>query len=160
MRTFLCLIAALALYATSSAQDQQAHALYAELAGTTGLYSFNYEYQISKSEQWSFPLRTGLSVFPTDKRAHIVVPFLANVMYGKTQHKAEAGLGIGVVVTTQGQTGSRLAGSLGYRFITKGGKYFYRLTYTPLASYKYHFQYQHWGGFSIGWKLGTKPAAE
>lgn len=97
--------------------------------------------------------RAGLSFAPIDKNngTGIVFPIMLNALIGKKSHHLELGAGQGVTVTTKGSFFTLTTAAIGYRYQSESKKWFYRVTYTPLISYLVDFQFQQWGGISIGY---------
>ncbi len=154
--TFLLLLSSTLIL--SQSRDDKGKAVFLELAGSGGLGSINYEREFSKKNSNTFTWRAGLSFTPVDKNngTVIVFPVMVNALFGNSAHKLELGLGQGVSITTKGKFFIRGIAGLGYRYQSESSRWFYRLTYTPLLSYLIDFQFQHWGGLSIGYLLNTR----
>lgn len=134
------------------------HSLFLEIAGSGGFGSINYEKLFFKKNSVELTWRAGLSFAPIDKNngTGIVFPLMVHSMIGKNAHKLELGLGQGITITTKGSFFALTTASLGYRYQPEGKPWFYRVTYTPLISYIFDFQVQHWGGVSIGYTFNNK----
>lgn len=129
-----------------------------ELGGSGGLGSFNFERPFYQKNKLELTGRVGLSFAPIDRNngTGIVFPLMINCLSGQNAHKFEAGLGQGVTVTTKGSFFLLTTGAFGYRYQHPQKNLFWRVTYTPLVSYLIDFQYQHWGGISIGYQFNTE----
>lgn len=98
--------------------------------------------------------RAGLSFVPIDRNNGngIIFPLLIHATYGNGKHMADLGIVQAITITTKGSAFVRMPTSFGYRFQTEG-RMFYRVAYTPLVSYIYNFQWEHWGGITIGYNF-------
>jgi hypothetical protein len=130
------------------------NSLYFELAGSGGFASFNYEWNFKTKNRYRWMLRTGISGTFVDKNngAAIIFPVMVHGVYGKI-HGLDVGVGQSLSLTTKGSFFVRAPISLGYRFEPRGKRIFYRVSYTPIVSYLPDFQWEHWAGASIGFKL-------
>lgn len=141
-------------------QDTTGHsaAFFFELAGSGGLGSFNYEKFFYSNKSTSYNWRAGVSVAPIDKNngVGIVFPVMINAVTGKNANKLELGLGQGITITTKGNFFTLTTANIGYRRQPADKNWFYRINYTPLISYLVDFQWQHWGGISIGYSFNNK----
>ena len=70
-----------------------------------------------------------------------IFPAMIHAQFGKSNHKADIGLGQAFTVTTRGSLFSRMPISCGYRFEPKNKRYYVRASYTPIISYLYNFQW-------------------
>ncbi|MFT5820993.1 MAG: hypothetical protein ACI8ZM_002241 [Crocinitomix sp.] len=157
---YICSISFLLAFSNlSSAQDRSEHRLFFEGLGSAGFGSFNYEKRLMKldRDKSEFVFRTGLSAFPGDANigTTIVLPNSFNYLYGQA-HKLELGIGQTLSVRLKGALFIRTVFNVGYRFQKPDKAVFYRLTYTPLMSNVWDVQFQHWGGFSIGYQFLNK----
>jgi hypothetical protein len=129
--------------------------LFVELGGSGGLGSLNYESNFKSFEKFDLNFRAGLSFTPVDRNngTAIGMPLLLNAVWGSGHWKGEAGIGQGLSITTRGK--AFVLGLLngGVRYHPEGKRYYYRMNYTPLVSYLVDFQWQHWGGLSVGFWL-------
>ena len=134
--------------------------VYLELAGSGGLASLNYEQQFYRQKQTSLTWSTGLSLAPVDRNngVGIFFPLMLHIVYGKNAHKGEVALGQGITITTKGSFFTLAIVALGYRYQFENSKWFLRVSYTPLISYLLDFQWQHWGGLSVGYFLNKKQS--
>jgi len=155
---FLSVILFCFSHLTSQETAPKEQSVFFELAGSGGLASLNYERSLFQKKRMDFTLRAGLSLAPVDKNngTAIVFPIMFNGLFGENAHKLEVGLGQGVSITTKGSFFLLTTAALGYRFYTPSNRWFYRATYTPLISYFFDFQVQHWGGISIGYVFKQK----
>lgn len=98
--------------------------------------------------------RAGLSFVPIDRNNGngIIFPLLIHATYGNGKHMADLGIVQAITITTKGSAFVRMPTSFGYRFQTEV-RMFYRVAYTPLVSYIYNFQWEHWGGITIGYNF-------
>jgi hypothetical protein len=81
---------------------------------------------------------------------------MVNSLIGASNHRLELGVGQGVTITTRGSFFILATALIGYRFDAKNSPLFFRATYTPLISYLIDFQFQQWGGVSIGYTFKSK----
>ncbi|MCK6639315.1 MAG: hypothetical protein L6Q81_04455 [Bacteroidia bacterium] len=150
-----------------SAQNRN---LFLELGGSGGLGSINFEKTLWDPAsnkpvrdncggyppiRHTFTWRAGFSVTPVDKNNGVVLifPLMANVVYGFKAHKLEAGAGMAPSITTKGSWYIKTPLALGYRYEPDGKQLFYRVTYTPIVGWLVDYNWQHWAGISIGYKL-------
>jgi len=138
------------------AQGKSEHRLFFEGLGNAGFGSLNYEKRLVKLDRTKseFVFRTGWSGFPGDVNTGttLLFPNSFNFLYGNT-HKLELGIGQTLSIRLKGAFFIRTVFNLGYRFQKSDKRMFYRLTYTPLMSNVWDIQFQHWGGFSIGYQF-------
>lgn len=151
MRNLLLLIF---LCAGLTGYGQDKGALSFEVGGVGGFGSFSYSKQFKSWDKLGLEYRVGLSFVPIDKNNGngIIIPALVHATYGNGKHFADVGLGQALTVTTRGSLFLRMPTSFGYRLQTEGHM-FYRFAYTPLVSYIYNFQWEHWGGITIGYNF-------
>lgn len=138
--------------------DENRKSVYVELAGSGGLGSLNFEKQFKSIKSTELTWRAGISLAPIDKNngTGIVFPVLINALVGKGSHKFEVGAGQGITFTTKGRFFALTTAVVGYRYQPFDKRWFYRVSYTPLISYLVDFQYQHWGGVSVGYTINKK----
>lgn len=132
--------------------------LYFELAGSGGFGSINFEWNFLSKGKFRWMLRTGLSGTYIDKNNGVgfVFPLMVHAVYGKN-HGLDVGIGQALTITTRGSLFLRTPLSIGYRLEPQGKRIFYRFSYTPIVSYLVDFQWEHWGGITIGYKLRSNP---
>ncbi len=153
-----CFLVLCASMHTLSAQDSSFQkALYFDLGGSGGAFSFNYEEPWASAGNWQVSWSAGLSVFPIDVNNGVVlvIPTIAHAYYGSGAHKLELGMGHALSITTKASGFSMITPLIGYRYQspqTTVHPWFYRVTYTPIVSYLLQFQYQHWLGLSVGYQ--------
>ncbi len=168
----LCpIILILALWSTQS--GAQTRNIFFELGGSGGLASINYEkplwipsdYGVKrdncgplKSSRYFLAWRFGFSVMPIDKNngVALIFPVMVNWIYGCGNHKLEIGAGLATTVTTRLSFYFKSPLVLGYRFEPMDKRCFMRVSYTPIVGWWFDYQWQHWGGISIGYKLQAK----
>lgn len=134
-----------------------------ELGGSGGLGSLNYEKTLSKKDNLTLVFRTGFSVAPVDKNNGnaLIFPQMVHTIYGKTKHYADFGIGLAPSFTTKlGGAFVRMPISLGYRVMPEDKKYYFRISYTPLVSFLFDWQWQQWAGFTFGFKLNQSKTQE
>lgn len=134
------------------------NSIYAELGGSGGFGSLNYEWNFRAREYNRWMLRTGISGTHIDKNngSALIFPVMLHFVRGQ-KHALDVGIGQTLTVTTRGSAFVRMPISLGYRLEPEGSRMFYRFSYTPIVSYLVDFQWEHWAGISIGFKLNTTP---
>ena len=129
--------------------------IYLELGGSGGFASFNFEWIFAhRNPKMRFLLRPGISVSPIDKNngLALIFPVMVHGVYGQ-KHCLDVGLGQTFTITTKGQFFFRAPLSIGYRLEPKSSRMFYRFSYTPIVSYLFDQQWEHWGGISVGYKI-------
>jgi hypothetical protein len=129
--------------------------IFLELGGSAGLASFNYEKEFKSYPNLSLRFRSGFSYAPIDKNngSSLISPLMIQGLIGKKNHKLELGIGQGITITTRLHFFSLTTPAIGYRFESPESNWIFRASYTPLISYLIDFQYQHWAGLSVGFKL-------
>ena len=133
---------------------QQNGALSFEVGGVGGFGSISYSKAFKSWEKLGLEYRVGLSFVPIDRNNGdgIIIPGLVHATYGNEKHMADVGIGQALTITTKGSAFLRMPTSFGYRLQTDGHM-FYRFAYTPIVSYIYNFQWEHWGGITIGYNF-------
>jgi hypothetical protein len=129
--------------------------IYLELAGSGGFGSINFEWIFAhRNPKMRLSLRPGISVTPIDKNngLALIFPVMVHGIYG-VNHCLDVGIGQTFTITTKGQFFFRAPLSIGYRLEPKSSRMFYRFSYTPIVSYLFDRQWEHWGGISIGYKI-------
>lgn len=141
----------LLLSSSLSAQRLWEHYTYGEIGGTGGLYSFGWEGVVQNTTA----VQVGISAIPADGELIFTVPAVVKYVHGKTLHRPEIGLGLGTsVVNRTGLKGFvRGIGLIGWRYQAVDSRWCYRAFYSPLISFLTDFQWQHWGGFGISYRL-------
>lgn len=148
--------------------------MFFELGGSGGFASVNYEktlwdpqsHRIIKADcsrlppaKHTYTWRAGFSTIPVDKNNGwvLIFPAMANVVYSigdiNGPHKLEAGAGIALSITTKGSWYIKSPAMIGYRFTRSDKKIFYRVNYTPIIGWLVDYNWQHWAGVSIGYRL-------
>lgn len=132
--------------------------LYFELGGSGGFGSFNFEWNFKSTDNFRWMLRTGISGTFIDRNNGLgfIFPVMVHGVYGKN-HGLDLGIGQALTITTRGGIFLRTPLSIGYRLEPKEKRMFYRFSYTPIVSYLIDFQWEHWGGITIGYKLLPRP---
>lgn len=155
MKSFIILFSFFFCVGTSF--GQQNGAISVELAGVGGFGSVSYSKEFQRFNQWGLEYRAGISFVPIDQNNGngFIFPVLVHATYGNGKHFADLGVGQTLTVTTRGSLFVRMPTSFGYRFQTEG-RIFYRIAYTPIISYIYNAQWEHWGGVTIGFNLHKK----
>ena len=127
-----------------------------ELAGSGGLGSVNFEKIALDRERVDLYMRYGLSFVPLDVNNGfgLVFPIMVHARIGNNNHYGDFGIGQAFTVTTKGAFYLRMPTSFGYRFEPEGKRYYIRPAYTPIVSFLFDFQWEHWGGFTFGYRLG------
>lgn len=156
------------------------HAVYAELGGTAGIWSVNYDLMALNINEFKIGARVGWS-FLTEGYAGTTIdmhiPLTVNFMYAfKEKHHIELGIGTQIAsyeirsVKTATDTGfvrkTEALGNctLGYRFQSPDGGFMFRAFYSPFFYQDgIYFRYEHWAGLSVGYafnrggKRSSKP---
>lgn len=131
--------------------------IFIEAGGNGGLYSINYEQDFRKILNKNLKWEVGFSVVPWGgKRVIIDFPLSLNYTIGNGKHKAEAGSGQLIIFGNKAPTGLALRGTFhfGYRYQPENKRTFLKIAYTPLYSYMYNFQWEHWFGVGVGFHFG------
>ncbi len=137
-----------------SARDSSSHycrdAVYVELAGAGGLYSFNFDYRITRE--------AGFRVGFTSWSDFTGLPVTANYLLNWHAHHLEIGIGVIIGLATLGgqsfvsggqSTPQAIGtGTLGYRYQPDDGGFVFRIDYTPLLEPRLLYS---WGGVSLGY---------
>ena len=133
----------------------QKPAIFLELGGSGGVGSINYERSFLTKEKVDLKWRAGFSLFKIDRNTgySLIFPVLAEALIGKGPHYFETGIGQTLTVTTKGQFFFLMPAVAGYRYQPPDKRIFFRASYTPIISYLIDFQYQNWGGLSIGYQF-------
>lgn len=147
---------ALSLLVLSLYAQGQDKSLFLELGGYGGFYSVNYEKPVIIKEA-SLKLRVGIGGFPLDQNSGILIIFPVGVNYeiGDGPHKLDLGIGHTITTSTLPSIHSQSNLSIGYLHRTDE-KFWYRVSYTPLISHWVDFQYQHWVGICLGYRLSNR----
>ena len=129
--------------------------MYLELGGSAGFWSLNYEQIDVRSNQPDLFWRLGFGAIPIDRNSGSVLafPITYGAIMGTGNHRAEVSIGQGLSVTTRGGLHTYTLPVAGYRYMSEDRRVFFRVTYTPLVSYIFDFQVQHWAGISVGYQL-------
>jgi hypothetical protein len=145
----------ISLCVLASTYAQKPKYLSLEALGSGGLASLNYEQGIIDKDIFDMHFRTGLSFAPIDKNngTAIIFPLMVHGLLGSGNHKLDLGLGQALTVTTRGSFFLRMPASVGYRFEPIDKRYYLRASYTPIVSYLFNFQWEHWGGLTFGYRL-------
>jgi hypothetical protein len=153
LKRFWSLLSLVLLFATLRAQP--VHNAFLEIGGCGGLGSLNYERALLQQAHWQMTFRSGFSLAPVDPNngTGLVFPLMINGITGSQRHHLELGAGPAFTVTTKGSFWIRGTASMGYRNQLYGKKLFFRVAYTPIFSFLFKFQWQHWAGISIGINL-------
>ena len=139
------------------------HLLYAEVLGMGGLWSVNYENDISLKNKIMLGFRGGFSTvhlldYTRKFNPDLIFPLSIHFIYGKT-HGIEVGIGQtisnipvakmeNVPVHTRA-THFSTGFIVGYRFEHQRTGIILKCGYTPIL--EQNKQYKHWGGISIGY---------
>ncbi len=131
------------------------YSLYFELGGVGGLGSFNFNKTIYSNIHYQLLWRAGFSIAPIDKNngTTLVFPLLIHGQLGASKHKLDVGIGQTFSITTKGNYFIILPCSIGYLHAPSNKNTWFRLAYTPILSYLFDTQYQHWGGITFGYRL-------
>lgn len=143
------------LIPAGNAAFAQTKSLSLELGGSAGLASINYEKAFREASNHQLAYRIGLSGFPIDRNSGMafVLPFALQARWGTGPHRLEAAMGLSLSFTTRLKLFSQAIPAIAYRYQAPDKRIFYKLSYTPLISFLFHWQYQHWAGITIGYDL-------
>lgn len=158
MKTKLALVI-LFLIPIGLVYGQQEKYLTIELGGSGGLGSINFEKEFFQNEKTRISFRTGFSFMPIDKNngSVLIFPQMVQYRYGNGKHFALLGMGLTPsITTTLSGVYIRMPLSFGYGFEPPHKKYCFRMAYTPLVSFLFDLQWQHWGGVTFAYKLNSR----
>tara|TARA_B100001121_G_scaffold227241_1_gene200576 strand:- start:63743 stop:64204 length:462 start_codon:yes stop_codon:yes gene_type:complete len=133
----------------------QSKSIIIEVGGNAGLGSINFENIFKTKETSRLFFRAGISGTPLDQNTGflLILPITFGGFIGNTEHFFEWGAGLSPSLTTKGGFFARGVINCGYRWENKSKPFFLGLKYAPLISFIVDFQYQHWAGITIGYKL-------
>lgn len=169
--TFISVLILSLLCGSGIALSAQNRNLFLELGGSGGLGSLNYEKWIPLKPHkhtgfyghecpdpiLRYTLRGGIGLTPVDKDNGwvIVLPLMANIVFGQEsmEHRIEIGAGVAPSFTTKGNWFIKSPLFLGYRYQPNEKPFFIRAGYTPIIGWLVDYNWQHWAGISIGYKL-------
>lgn len=157
----------------NNAQIDLQHSVYAELAGSAGIYSINYDLIAFKFNDLKLGARAGLSFLSEGYEGSSVdlhLPITLNLMYTfKERHHAELGIGTQIAsyeirkinsaedVGFTRKTEALGNYTLGYRYQQPEGGFMFRVFYSPFFYQDgIYFRYEHWAGLSIGYTFKKK----
>jgi len=156
------------LHGQSDHTFQNRNSLHFELGGAGGYYSLNYERNIIYHHSFKTSGQVGFSYFPGGW-FDISVPVGLNEQFSFSNHHIELGIGMVALREFNGEddeSGERfwsygLTGRLGYRYQKPGGRFIWRIGFTPLLQrertrlyYDPHAPFNvftPWGGISVGY---------
>ncbi len=164
--------------ATAQVVDLQ-HSVYAELAGSAGIWSLNYDLVALNISNFKVGARFGFG-FMTEGYAgttlDVHIPLTVNFMYAfKEKHHIELGVGtqiasyeirsVKTATDTEFERKTEALGNmtLGYRFQSPDGGFMFRVFYSPFFYQDgIYFRYEHWGGLSLGYAFnrGSKRSSK
>jgi len=168
---YIVLIAVLTLgqaeKSTAQIVDLQ-HSVYAELGGTAGIWSVNYDLIALNISNFKVGARAGIGLFSEGYAGTTVdfyIPLTVNMMYAfKERHHVELGIGTQIasyeirsvsnVLDTGFKRKTEPLGNFtfGYRYQNPGGGFMFRVFYSPFFYQDgIHFRYEHWAGLSLGY---------
>ncbi|MEL6592676.1 MAG: hypothetical protein AAFQ68_21435 [Bacteroidota bacterium] len=155
MRLFLLVATILLVGAPSENAYTQSRSLSLELGGSAGIASLNFEKAFREAANQQLSYRIGISGFPIDGNSGVALIFPLALQYrrGAGPHQAELAMGLNLSLTTRGKFFTQAIPAIGYRFQREEKRWFWKVSYTPLISFIFNWQYQHWAGLSIGYDL-------
>lgn len=136
-------------------QSAAARWLSVEVGGVGGLGSINAEWALNGRANLQPVLRAGFSISPVDRNNGIalIFPVMMQGIWGRGSHHLETGVGQALSLTTRGNVFLRMPLHLGYRYQASGRRLFVGLAYTPLISWIFDRQWEHWAGIRLGYQL-------
>ncbi len=155
MRCFLLSLILFVAHPAGNALLAQTKSVSLELGGSAGLASVNWEKTFREAENHTLAYRIGLSGFPIDRNSGFtfVLPLAIQARWGARPHQFETAMGLSVSFTTRAKLFSQAIPAIGYRYQKEGKRLFFKAAYTPLISFIFNWQYQHWAGLTIGYDL-------
>ncbi len=160
---FIFFSCCLFLQSTVFAQNEndgpkRAQSVYGELGGNGLFFSANYDVRFLKSEK-GFGMRAGLGFFGGSGGGLLTVPIGLNYLAGKAPSYLEVGLGYTYASFTSsddfidGEGGSLLVPSVGYRFQPSKKGFTGRVIISPLIALGNGGGWFMFGGISAGYKF-------
>lgn len=153
----LCSLILLTLFTEGRAQEGRSISI--EAGGVGGLGAVSFETTWNQSERWDLVYLTGFSLIPIDRNngTVLVFPQMVHSVYGEGPHQLDMGIGLAPsFTTTLNGAYVRMPLSIGYSLQPMNSRVYWRLAYTPLVSFLFDFQWQHWGGLTLGYRLPQK----
>lgn len=138
--------------------SERAQSVYGELGGNGLFFSGNYDFRFLKSQK-GLGMRVGIGFFGGSGGGLISVPVGLNYLAGKAPNYLEVGLGYTFASFTSpddffnGETGSILVPSIGYRYQPLKKGFTGRVFIAPLISLGGGGGWLFWGGVSAGYKF-------
>lgn len=143
--------------------------IFLEVGGSGGVGSVNFEWwtPISRYSYYNSPpipkvrhiLRSGIgfSPFGYNNDWAFMLPLMYQMVYGEyhQSHRIEVGAGFSPGITTKGESFLHFPLSIGYRYWGWQEPIYYRVAYTPIITTFNDFKMQHWGGLTIGYRIGN-----
>ncbi|MEM6343306.1 MAG: hypothetical protein AAF927_05480 [Bacteroidota bacterium] len=145
--------------------------VYLEALGLGTYYSFNYERNYYLNEPLRLGIRIGLAPWNVNEDYFTSVPVGVHLLYGKSAHRLEIGMGLSYRFKTAISTGSiqyhkweklapaRIGMLIGYRYQVPDGGWMFRLGYQPFlngfieANGYVRPGYVHWLGIAVGYAI-------
>lgn len=147
--------------AETSLKFETVNSVQAEIFGHGLFYSINYERFIINGSRWKTSVQLGLAYYPPATNVREVwIPVLVNQLYSFNQHHLEGGMGYIVVneaipalsngVMTRAWDGF-ITARIGYRYQKPGGRFLFRLAFTPIIEYRDIDELHPVGGMALGY---------
>lgn len=157
MRSYLIVLILSLSFAANAQETWQQKYLVLEAGGNGGLYSINYEQIFKFIWKGDLNFETGISYSPFFGKHILSIPISVNYYYGHI-HQFAFGVGQVLIIAPLEDQGGFIRGTfhVGYRYMPENKKLFYQAGYTPFYSYTSNFQFNHWAGIGIGYRLKTK----
>lgn len=154
MKLILSLVVLMFVFSTNI-RAQTDKSIGFDIAGVGGVGSINYSSPLKQADNSTLLIRAGFSIAPVDRNngTALVFPVLVHYNLGANKHKLDLGIGQAISITTRGSFFFRTPLNIGYLYEPSDKRFYFRAGYTPLISYLFDFQFEHWGGISFGLKL-------
>lgn len=157
MKFNVILVLYLSFICTSSFTQEPTYFTF-DLGGVGGLGSINFEKTIYHQNKVAVAFKTGFSFMPIDRinGTSLIFPQMLHGIYGAKKHFMDVGIGLAPSFTTKfGGAYVRMPLSLGYRLQPEEKNFYWRIAYTPITSFLFDFQWQHWAGISFAYQLNS-----
>lgn len=171
VRLYLLLILALCPSLLLAQRGLSRNVVFLEALGLGTYYSFNYERNIYLSEPLRLGLRAGIAPWNVEDTYFTSVPLGAHLIYGKSAHRLEMGMGLSFRFKAEINSGAiqyhkweklapaRIGMLIGYRYQQPEGGWMFRLGYQPFingfieANGYVRAGYVHWLGIAFGYAI-------
>ncbi len=165
MSRIISLILSMFLCANIFAQKdsvKRSNAVFIELGGVGGFYSFNYQRNISLNEHWGINAGIGFSLWDAsivDFKGMPIMPFQLRTFY-KINNKNSINFGVGCAVMNWNFQSSSLykydkyaQAQFGYQYNFSRDKFFLGVSFTPFIYDSDHYEFFPFGALRFGYNF-------